>query len=234
MALQERTQSRGAAVEKASKVISVAVIEDNRLVREGITSLLNQLPDLRVVAGSDSDDTTALGSVAPQVVLLDLGLRNGDSLRVAEKVLKELPASKVIVMDLIPVHEDIVEFVNAGVSGFIMKDATLEDLARTIRSVAEGVNVLPPQMTGTLFSQIARDAVSRGRPEVLESVRMTPRERQVITLIAEGLGNKEIASRLHIATHTVKSHVRNVMEKLMLHTRLQIAAYAHREEAAAL
>ena len=234
MALQERTQSRGAAVERASKVISVAVIEDNRLVREGISSLLNQLPDLRVVAGSDSDDTTALGSVAPQVVLLDLGLRNGDSLRVAEKVLKELPASKVIVMDLIPVHEDIVEFVNAGVSGFIMKDATLEDLARTIRSVAEGVNVLPPQMTGTLFSQIARDAVSRGRPEVLESVRMTPRERQVITLIAEGLGNKEIASRLHIATHTVKSHVRNVMEKLMLHTRLQIAAYAHREEAAAL
>ena len=233
MALQERTQSRGAAVERASKVISVAVIEDNRLVREGITSLLNQLPDLRVVAGSDSDDTTALGSVAPQVVLLDLGLRNGDSLRVAEKVLKELPASKVIVMDLIPVHEDIVEFVNAGVSGFIMKDATLEDLARTIRSVAEGVNVLPPQMTGTLFSQIARDAVSRGRPEVLESVRMTPRERQVIILIAEGLGNKEIASRLHIATHTVKSHVRNVMEKLMLHTRLQIAAYAHREEAAA-
>ena len=233
MALQERALTKPPTTDKASKTISVAVIEDNRLVREGITSLLNQLPDLRVVAGSDSDDTTLLASVGPQVVLLDLGLRNGDSLRVAEKVLKELPTSKVIVMDLLPVHEDIVEFVNAGVSGFIMKDATLEDLARTIRSVAEGVNVLPPAMTGTLFSQIARDAVSRGRPEVLESVRMTPRERQVINLIAEGLGNKEIASRLHIATHTVKSHVRNVMEKLMLHTRLQIAAYAHREEAAA-
>ncbi len=233
MALQERALTKPPTTDKASKTISVAVIEDNRLVREGITSLLNQLPDLRVVAGSDSDDTTLLASVGPQVVLLDLGLRNGDSLRVAEKVLKELPTSKVIVMDLLPVHEDIVEFVNAGVSGFIMKDATLEDLARTIRSVAQGVNVLPPAMTGTLFSQIARDAVSRGRPEVLESVRMTPRERQVINLIAEGLGNKEIASRLHIATHTVKSHVRNVMEKLMLHTRLQIAAYAHREEAAA-
>ena len=233
MALQERALTKPPTTDKASKMISVAVIEDNRLVREGITSLLNQLPDLRVVAGSDSDDTTLLASVGPQVVLLDLGLRNGDSLRVAEKVLKELPTSKVIVMDLLPVHEDIVEFVNAGVSGFIMKDATLDDLARTIRSVAEGVNVLPPQMTGTLFSQIARDAVTRGRPEVLESVRMTPRERQVINLIAEGLGNKEIASRLHIATHTVKSHVRNVMEKLMLHTRLQIAAYAHREEAAA-
>jgi len=226
---QERTSPKAPAVEP-TKFISVAVIEDNRLVREGITALLNHLPDLRVVAGSDSDDTSGLTTLAPQVVLLDLGLRNGDSLRVAEKVLKELPTSKVIVMDLLPAREDIVEFVNAGVSGFIMKDATLDDLARTIRSVAEGVNILPPQMTGTLFSQIARDAVARGGPEVLESVQMTPRERQVINLIAEGLSNKEIASRLHIATHTVKSHVRNVMEKLMLHTRLQIAAYAHREE----
>jgi DNA-binding NarL/FixJ family response regulator len=229
MTTQERRVTKIPA-EGNLKLISVAVIEDNRLVRDGITALLNHLPDLRVVAGSDSADTAMLASAAPQVVLLDLGLRNGDSLRVAEKVLKELPGSKVIVMDLLPIHEDIVEFVNAGVSGFIMKDATLDDLARTIRSVAEGVNVLPPQMTGSLFSQIARDAVSRGRPEVLESVRMTPRERQVIDLIAEGLGNKEIASRLHIATHTVKSHVRNVMEKLMLHTRLQIAAYAHRED----
>jgi DNA-binding NarL/FixJ family response regulator len=98
--------------------------------------------------------------------------------------------------------------------------------------VAAGAHILPPQMAGTLFSQIARDAVTRGRPAALASVRMTPREREVINLIAEGLSNKEIAGRLHIATHTVKSHVRNVMEKLMLHTRLQIAAYAHRDGAA--
>ncbi len=225
-----QSRGTGAPIDQEPTRITVAVIEDNRLVREGITALLNQLPDLRVVAGSDSEDTSALGSSAPQVVLLDLGLRNGDSLKIAGKVRSEFPDSKIIVMDVLPLHEDIVEFVNAGVSGFIMKDASLDDLVRTIRSVAEGVNVLPPQMTGSLFSQIARDAVARGRPEVLESVRMTPRERQVIDLIAEGLGNKEIASRLHIATHTVKSHVRNVMEKLMLHTRLQIAAYAHRED----
>jgi DNA-binding NarL/FixJ family response regulator len=213
-------------------MISVALIEDNRLVREGIAALLNQLPDLQVVAGGSSADTTLLRQVNPQVVLLDLGLRNGDSLRVAERVKKEFPESKVIVMDLLPVHEDIVEFVNAGVSGFIMKDATLEDLVHAIRSVAAGAHILPPQMAGTLFSQIARDAVTRGRPAALASVRMTPREREVINLIAEGLSNKEIAGRLHIATHTVKSHVRNVMEKLMLHTRLQIAAYAHRDGAA--
>jgi DNA-binding NarL/FixJ family response regulator len=211
-------------------VVSVALIEDNRLVREGITALLNNLPDFRVVAsGGGGMDMGLLRDVAPQVVLLDLGLRDGDSLKVAEKVKKELPEAKIVVMDLLPVHEDIVEFVHAGVAGFIMKDASLDDLAHTVRSVASGAHVLPPQMTGTLFSQIARDAVVKGRPQVLGSVRMTKREREVIGLISQGLSNKEIASRLHIATHTVKSHVRNIMEKLTLHTRLQIAAYAHQE-----
>ncbi len=213
----------------AAEVIAIAVIEDNRLVREGITSLLNQVPDLRVVAGASSGELTLLGAVRPNVVLLDLGLRNGDSLRVAEAVKRDFPESKVIVMDLLPVHEDVMEFVHAGVSGFIMKDASVEDLVRTIRSVAEGAHVLPPQITSTLFSQIARAAVASGRPEVLNAVRMTKRERQVISLISEGLGNKQIAARLHVSVHTVKSHVRNIMEKLALHTRLQIAAYAHGE-----
>jgi DNA-binding NarL/FixJ family response regulator len=209
-------------------MISVALIEDNRLVREGISALLSQQPDLDVVAQGASGEMAILRKVNPQVVLLDLGLRNGDSLRVAGEVKTEFPDSKIIVMDLLPVHEDIVEFVHVGVSGFIMKDATIDDLLSTIRSVAEGAHVLPPQMTSSLFSQIAKDAVARGRPNVLTSVRMTLREREVINLIAEGLSNKEIASRLNIATHTVKSHVRNVMEKLTLHTRLQIAAYAYK------
>jgi DNA-binding NarL/FixJ family response regulator len=166
------------------------------------------------------------------VVLLDLGLQTGDSLRLAVQVKQDFPESKVIVMDLLPVHEDIMDFVNAGVSGFIMKDATVDDLVSTIRSVAGGAHVLPPQMTSSLFSQIAKDAIAKGRPEVLDSVRMTPREREVINLIAEGLGNKEIATRINVATHTVKSHVRNIMEKLTLHTRLQIAAYANQRETA--
>ena len=211
-----------------SRVISVALIEDNRLVREGISALLNQLPDLRVVAESSGGDTALLKQVNPQVVLLDLGLRNGDSLRLAQTVRKEFPASRVIVMDLLPAHDELVEFVNAGISGFILKNATLDELAKTIRLVADGGYVLPREMTGTLFSQIARYTVAQGRPKVLDAVRMTPREREVINLIGEGLSNKEIAGRLHVATRTVKSHVRNVMEKLTLHSRLQIAAYAHR------
>lgn len=211
-------------------VISVALIEDNRLVRQGITALLGELSDLEVVTAAGSADTSRLRKANPQVVLLDLGLRSADSLRLAQKVKKELPEAKLVIMDLLPVHEDLVEFVHAGVSGFIMKDATLEDLAGTIRSVAKGAHVLPPPLTSTLFSQIARDAVVRGRRGALASVKMTPREREVINLIAEGMSNKAIASELHISPHTVKSHVRNIMEKLALHTRLQIAAFAHRRD----
>jgi len=215
---------------RVPEVIAVAVIEDNRLVREGIAALLSQVPDVTVVAARASNaDLDLLRETKPHVILLDLGLRNGDSLKVAERVRRESPESRVIVMDLLPVHEDIMEFVHVGVSGFIMKDASLEDLVSTIRSVAEGTHVLPPQMTSTLFSQIARAAVASGRPEALNAVRMTSRERQVINLISEGLGNKQIAAHLHISIHTVKSHVRNIMEKLALHTRLQIAAFAHRD-----
>ena len=211
-------------------MISVALIEDNRLVREGMTAMLNQTEDFEVVAAGPSGDPALLRDAKPQVILLDVGLWDDDSLRVAETVRKESQDSKVIIMDLLPVHEDIVEFVNAGVSGFILKDATFDDLVTTIRSVAEGAHVLPPAMTSSLFSQIAKEAVVRGRAAAMESVRMTTREREVTGLIGEGLSNKEIATRLNIATHTVKSHVRNVMEKLALHTRLQIAAYSHRQD----
>jgi DNA-binding NarL/FixJ family response regulator len=232
MGLSETSRLGARDTGSSGRMITVAIVEDNRLVREGIAGLLNALPDIRVIAAESSATTAVLGKVAPEIVLLDLGLRNGDSLTVARKLKAGLPESKVIVMDLLPVQEDIVDFVNAGVSGFIMKDATVDDLANTIRAVSGGAHILPPQMTGTLFSQIAREVAGRPRPEAQESVRMTPREREVINLIAEGLGNKEIAGRLHIATHTVKSHVRNIMEKLALHTRLQIAAYAHKDSTA--
>lgn len=131
-------------------------------------------------------------------------------------------------MDLLAANEEIVAFVNVGVSGFVLKDATFDEFVTTIRAVAAGQNVLPPRMTESLFAQIAKEAALRGTHEVIDSVRLTKREHQVIDLIGEGLSNKEIADRLSIATHTVKSHVRNVMEKLTLHTRLQISNYFHK------
>jgi DNA-binding NarL/FixJ family response regulator len=212
-------------------MITIAIIEDNRLVREGMSDMLDVLPDMRVVLAGASLDVPALSDVEPQVVLLDVGLQDGDSLRLASAIQREKAETRVIVMDLHPVHEEIADFVNAGVSGFILKDASFEDFVETIRTVARGGRVLPPRMTGSLFTQIARTAVTRDPGMALEAVQMTQREREVIALIAAGLSNKEIAMRLAIATDTVKSHVRNVMDKLALRSRLQIAAYAHAREA---
>ena len=212
-------------------MITVAIVDDNRLVREAITAMLDRVPDLRVV-GTGVADTAFLDQVKPDVLLLDVGLVDDDSLGVAAALTKQAPRTKIVVMDLIPMNEDIVQFVNAGVSGFVLKDATFDEFVTTIRSVAAGGKVLPPRMAESLFSQIASTAsAAQGRARVLEDVRMTRREREVIELIGEGLSNKEIAQRLNIAAHTVKSHVRNVMEKLTLHTRLQIAAYSRRDGA---
>jgi DNA-binding NarL/FixJ family response regulator len=209
-------------------MITVAIIDDNRLVREALAAMLGRLPDVSVVAAGIADPAF-MDAAKPDVVLLDVGLRDEDSLGVAAAITKHTPRARIIVMDLIPMNEDIVQFVNVGVSGFVLKDATFDEFVATIRTVAEGGKVLPPRMTESLFSQIAMAADSRNHEQVLDDVRMTRREREVIELIGEGLSNKEIAQRLNIASHTVKSHVRNVMEKLALHTRLQIAAYVRRD-----
>lgn len=212
----------------SSEMITVAIIEDNRLVRDALTVMLNRLPDMRVVSLNGADPAVPV-EAKPRVLLLDVGLRDQDSLGVATALRAEHPDAGIIVMDLLPVSEEIMEYVNAGVSGFLLKDADFDEFIGTIRAVAAGTKVLPPRLTESLFSQIAREAVEREPSRAVDAVRMTRREREVIDLIGEGLSNKELAQRLNIATHTVKSHVRNVMEKLALHTRLQIAAYSHRE-----
>ena len=210
--------------------IRLLLVEDNRLLREGLTGMLNEQPDIQVVAAFGNGKEAVLKAtqeLKPEIILLDLGLKGQNSLRLVEAVKKERPKVKMIVMDLMPVQADMIEFVEAGVSGFILKDATFADFAGTIRSVAAGASVLPPSLTGSLFSQIVEKVVGEGRGSLIESVRMTRREREVIELIAEGLSNKEIAQRLSIATFTVKSHVHNILEKLALRTRLQVASYAH-------
>jgi two-component system, NarL family, response regulator LiaR len=213
-------------------LINVALVEDNRLVREALLSVLNRAPGIQATAAAPNGHEVLLEG-NPDVVLLDLGLENGDSLRVAKGVLRDFPNARVVVMDLLPAHEELQEFVHAGVSGFIMKDARLDVVLNTIRSVASGLKVLPDEMTGTLFSEIAREVVARGGGTHEEGVLLTPREREVINLIAEGMSNKAIGKELYISVHTVKSHLRNIMDKLALHSRLQLAAYVHKQDGAA-
>ncbi len=214
------------------KKIRLLLIEDNRLLREGILSILKFHNDILIIASSgDGKNTLAkIKQLKPNVVLLDLGLRSQNSLHVVEMVKKDFPQTKVIVMDLAPVQADILQYVKAGANGFILKDASLNDFLRTIRTVYEGATVLPPLLINSLFSQIVDHALREGKTKMNDAVRMTKREREVIGLLGDGLSNKEIAQRVRLSTYTIKSHIHNIMEKLALHTRLEIANYSYSDE----
>ncbi|MGA7305159.1 MAG: response regulator transcription factor [Rhodothermales bacterium] len=215
--------------------IQILLIEDNRLLRDGIAAMINEHGEFEVVARSEDGDAIeqlkSLGT-PPSIVLLDLGLEKVHSLELMEVLREEVPTAKVIAMDILPEHVDIVEFVKAGGCGFILKDAPFSDYIATIKAVSEGAKVLPPILTKSLFLQILEATLINGEMVPDESIVLTRREQEVVGLISEGLSNKEIAERLHIATHTVKSHVHNILEKLTLSTRLEIAAFAHRDESA--
>jgi two-component system, NarL family, response regulator DevR len=210
-------------------MVSVALIDDNRLVRDGLNSCLSALPDIRIVASVAGADTSILAEVDPDVVLLDLGPGNADDLAVVGRVRMEVPDARIIAIGLLPDPNNLLDVIRAGVSGFALLEATPEDLVSTIRAVVSGHNVLPHQVTGALFTQIAAVAPNSG-PIATHGVQLTSRQREVIELISEGMSNKRIAAELHISVHTVKSHIRHIMKKLDRNTRLQISAWAYDEE----
>ena len=218
---------------KISNKIKVLLIEDNRLLRDGISEILKKQSDMTVVAtvGDGENILELMKKQKPNVVLLDLGLRNRNSLITVKLIKKNYQELKIIVMDLVPLQTDIYEFVQAGVSGFMLKDINVKEFLKTIRSVNNGTKVLPDNLTESLFSQIVNHAVKGSiRSSIKSSVHMTKREKQVIELIADGSTNKEIAQKLNLSTYTVKSHVHNILEKLALNTRVQIAKHAHFSE----
>ena len=213
--------------------IKLLLIEDNRLLRNGILSILKPHKDIIIIAASGESKNTIIKirKLKPDVILLDLGLRSQNSLHVVEIVKKDFPEAKIIIMDLAPIQADILQYVKAGANGFILKDASLNDFLITIRTVAEGSTVLPPMLVDSLFSQIVENAVREGKSQLKDAVKMTKREREVVALLGEGSSNKDIGQRMHISTYTVKSHIHNIMEKLALHTRLEIANYSYTDAA---
>ena len=209
------------------KKIRLLLIEDNRLLRDGIMSMLKNQLDIKIIAASGNESSVIkIQQLKPDIILLDLGLRNQNSLSIVEIVKKDFPNAKVIVMDIAPLQGDINQFIKAGACGFILKDASLDEILKTIRSVAKGNNVLPPDLNDSIFSHIVENALKGGKLKLSDAIRMTKREREVIELIGDGLSNKDIGQKINVSTFTVKSHIHNIMEKLLLHTRLEVANYS--------
>ena len=210
--------------------ISVILIDDNQSTREGIAALIRRQAGFRVLTTS-AEVEAALRMVRrrqPDIVLLDLGGDEEDRLTLAGALHGQVPASRVILMGASPLQEDVESFIMAGVSGFIMAGATTEQFIGTIHSVTQGIQVLPSELTSLLFVQLNERGIKPRRKRALNATPLTAREREVADLIVQGLCNKEIAGRLEIALHTVKSHVHKVLSKLAVNTRLEVAAFAQR------
>jgi DNA-binding NarL/FixJ family response regulator len=211
----------------------ILLIEDNRLLREGIAAALDSHGDFEIVAAAEDGDAVQKlkkTGKSPDVVVLDLGLEKTGSLKFMELLRVQLPEVRVIAMDILPERAEIIKFVEAGGAGFILKTASLQDYVDTIKAVAKGEKVLPTALTASLFTHIMESALKNEQGIPDGAIQLTMREKEIVDLISEGLSNKEIAARLHIATQTVKSHVHNILEKLMLSSRLQIAAFARRQD----
>lgn len=208
-------------------VISVVVIDDNSTTREGLIAVIRRQPGFTVLAASAviEDAVRTVQDRRPDVVLLHLGREEEDRLTLAGALHGQAPASRVIVLGIRPHQEDVEGFILAGVAGFIMADATLDQFLDAVQTVARGVRVLPDALTGSLFGQLSRINHHR-RAHAFDTRGLTAREREVATLITQGLSNKEIAQRMRIALHTVKSHVHKVLSKLAVNSRLEVAAYA--------
>ena len=213
---RRRAERRAGAAAASTARIRVLVVEDNRLMRDGLARLLAGYADVDIVASAESASaaTQLLGDAKPQVVLLDAALANGDSYTFLANLKATAPDAKAVVMDFVPAQQDVHQFIDGGANGFIMKDASADDIVKAIRSVASGTDLPPPPAAPRSATPEGVANMSGGAAPGTGAVRLTKREQEIKDLIAAGLGNKEIAQRLNIATNTVKSHVHNMLGKL--------------------
>jgi DNA-binding NarL/FixJ family response regulator len=206
--------------------IRVLLISPNLLLRESIMGNIKSCPDLAAL-GLAEEKTTIMQKASqfkPHVLLLDANLNFALCKFLVKTAPKEFPGTKFAIFGVAPGDTTLLEFVKAGVAGFIIRDAPFNILTETIRLVAQGFAILPPSLNAALFHQIERHAVVDGGIKVNDSVRISRREQEIINLVKEGMSNKEIADMLVISTFTVKNHIHRILEKLSLRSRTQIAA----------
>lgn len=210
------------------KKIRLLLIEENDLIRKKIHSACKRNKDILIIAWQNGLKNTLaeINELKPGVVLIDLGLLSQSCLSVVEIVKRDMPSAKIIVAGLEKGQENILQLVQAKVNGFILKDSSPKEIITTIKNVDDGSTVLPPLLINKLFSQIVENSQRSTNINFKENNDITNRESEVMQFLGDGMSNKEIGSKMQISTYTVKSHIHNIMEKLSLHTRLEIANHS--------
>jgi DNA-binding NarL/FixJ family response regulator len=210
--------------------VRVLVVDDQELFRRGLIMLLSGDTDIEVV-GEASDGITATElavKTAPDVILLDVRMPRRTGVEACRGIKEAVPSAKIIMLTVSDEEADLYESVKNGASGYLLKDSSIEEVAQAIRVVNEGQSLISPSMAVKLIDEFKQ--MSKPEREQGPALRLTDRELEVLRLVAKGLNNREVAKELFISENTVKNHVRNILEKLQLHSRMEAVMYAMREK----
>jgi len=220
----------GLSPEGPGEPVSVIVADDQAAVREGLVLLLGTLPGI-AVAGEAADGDAAVDLVAalrPQVVLMDLNMPGCDGVTATRRITADHPGTRVVVLTTYADDESIISALQAGALGYLTKDATRAEIGRAVLTAAAGQAVLDPAVQRRLLSAAARGRDASGPPDVPPGEgELTPREAEVLRLIADGRSNREIARALFVSEATVKTHVNRIFAKTGSRDRAQAIRYAY-------
>ena len=215
--------------------IRVLMVDDHALFRRGLEMVLAEEPDIEVV-GEASDGAEAVekaGQAVPDVVLMDIRMPRSSGIE-ACRAMKELsPSAKIVMLTISDEEEDLFEAIRAGASGYLLKDIPYDEVADVVRAVHGGQSLINPSMAGKLLSEFATLAKRDTEEEQVQHVappKLTDREMEVLKLVARGMNNRDIAKELFISENTVKNHVRNILEKLQIHSRMEAVMIAVRQK----
>jgi DNA-binding NarL/FixJ family response regulator len=224
----DRTDEESAGNER----LRVMVADDHALFRRGLQTILEQEPDLELV-GEASDGAEAVEKaqeLMPDVVLMDVRMPKRSGIEATTQIKDLLPHAKILMLTISDEEADLYDAIKAGASGYLLKEIPIEEVADAIRSVWAGQSRISPSMASKLLTEFS--AMAKGgndRPQV-PTPKLTDREMEVLQLVAKGLNNRDIAKQLYISENTVKNHIRNILEKLHLHSRMEAVVYAVREK----
>jgi two-component system NarL family response regulator len=211
--------------------IRVLVVDDHQMFRRGVAMVLEQQPDLELVG--EAGDVTEAVQIAtdklPDVVLMDVKMPRGSGIEATAQIKELVPSAKILMLTISEEEADLYDSLKAGATGYLLKDVAIEEVVEAIRSVHQGESRISPSMASKLINEFA--AMSKRGDEKPQSPqpRLTEREMEVLRLVAKGRNNRDIAKELFISENTVKNHIRNILEKLHLHSRMQAVVYAVRE-----
>ncbi len=208
--------------------IKVLIADDQALVRAGFKMILETDPDIRVVAEADdgAEAVEAAFRTRPDIALMDIRMPGMDGLEATRRIIAAPNPPRVLILTTFDLDEYVFDALTAGASGFLLKDVAPEQLLAGIRTIAQGDSLLSPSVTRRLIESFVRDGrQSREPPPVLDE--LTPRELEILQLVARGLSNDEIADQLVVSSTTIKTHVARVLMKLALRDRIQAVVFAY-------